>query len=204
MAGWCPPVAPHLYVDLHGHRTDLRRLSTFQWQLPASSVRTTRHTRRLAHGPLLFLLRPEASRHRGIQLSAETRLYVGHRTRSAFNLDRFCRLEAGAILLAGVVDGRVSPGKGVAFPGDVGADGLRLRAPDHGRSAWLEQFHVHAHRVEEGSGIHLEITWIQSDQSNHEGRCENRQFHWRIQPNNSMKRCLSGAFGTGSMNSSMS
>ena len=56
--------------------------------------------------------------------AAKTRVHDGHRTGSALRSDRLGDLEASAVLLAGMVDGRISLGALVALRRDVGHAGL--------------------------------------------------------------------------------
>ena len=71
----------------------------------------------------------------------------------AFDANGACCLEASAVVLAGVADGRISLGAAVAFPDHVGDAGVCLWPFGDGGPAWLEQFCLHVNGMEEGPGI---------------------------------------------------
>ncbi len=73
-----------------------------------------------------------------LQPAAETRLHVGHCIRRPFGVDRFCDLEASAVLLAGVADGRIPSGAIVAFSDHVGDARFCVWPSGDGGIAWLE------------------------------------------------------------------
>ena len=63
---------------------------------------------------------------------------IGDRAGRAVGADRAGGVEAGAVFLAGVADGRISLGAAVAFSDDVGDFGICVRASGDGASARLE------------------------------------------------------------------
>ena len=67
-----------------------------------------------------FFFGPEAGAARSLQPATETRLHNGDRAGRVIGADRVSDLEAGAVFVAGVADGRLSLGAVVAFRGDVG------------------------------------------------------------------------------------
>src|SRR5580704_18920472 len=111
----------------------------------------------MAHGAPLLLLRAEASHNRSLQSAPKISLLVRDRAGRVVRPHGPCRVEAGAVFLAGMDDGRIPPGAGVAFRRDVGNSLFLAGTSRDGRAAWLEEFHVHAHGMENRSGIHATL-----------------------------------------------
>src|SRR5215469_5027558 len=111
----------------------------------------------MANGAPLLFLRPQTANHGSLQPAAETRVYLRDWAGSALGADWLCNLEARAVLMVGVVDGRLSPGTVVAFPDHVGDVGVRVRTSGDGGPAWLEQLRLHVDGIEERPGIRLGV-----------------------------------------------
>src|SRR5208283_607871 len=62
-------------------------------------------------------------------------------------------LQAGAVLVAGVADGRISFRPHLAFPRDVRIPGLHSRPPHHGCPARMEQLLFHGDGMETRSRV---------------------------------------------------
>jgi len=91
----------------------------------------------MPRSPLLFL-RTQATGEGSLQPTAEACVHVRNRTGCTVGAYRFRGMEAGAVFLAGVDDGRLPLGAAVAFPGYVGDSGVCVWAFSNGNSAWLE------------------------------------------------------------------
>src|SRR5690242_19194495 len=102
----------------------------------------------MADGASLLFLRPQTPDQRSLQPAAEACLHFRNWFWGAFRSDWHCHLEARAVLVAGVVDGRLPFGTDVAFPGYVGDVGVRVRTFSDGGASWLEQFRVHVDGME--------------------------------------------------------
>jgi Prokaryotic cytochrome b561 len=100
-------------------------------------------------------LRPQTPDQGSLQPAAEACIHLRDWPGSAFGIDRHCNLEARAVFLAGVVDGRLPSGAAVAFPDHVGDAGVRVWAFGDGGASWLEQFRLHVDGMEKGPGIRL-------------------------------------------------
>ena len=156
LAGRGAAVASHLHVDLHRDRALLFRLPTFQRQLPAGFVYASRYSGRVADGSTLFFLWSEAAGSRSLQPSAEAGLHRGDRAGGALGSDRARGVEAGAVFLAGLDDGRIPLCAHLAFCGDVGDFVFCAGTSGDGDFAWMEQFRFHDHGLEERSGVLME------------------------------------------------
>src|SRR6266496_4421303 len=159
MAGRGAAVAPDVHVDLHRNRVSLSRLSSLQRKLSAGIVHAQRYSWGVADGEALLFLRPEARGARGLQPSTEACVYDGDRSGSAFGAHRARHLEAGAVFVAGVDDGRIPLGALVALRGDVGSFGIRAWTSGDGDLARLEQLCFDADGLEERSRV---LTWCDS------------------------------------------
>ena len=129
------------------------RLPDLQRKLQASALCTTRPAGRVADGAPLLLLRPQAADKGSLQPATEARVHLRDWARRAVGADRPRSLEAGAVFLAGVDDGRLPLGAAVAFPDHVGDAGVCVRTFGDGGPAWLEQLRLHVDGMEEGPGI---------------------------------------------------
>src|SRR5207237_474279 len=98
---------PDFYVDLCRQRPSLRGIPTLQRKLQTDFVCPARHSWRVADGAALFFLRAEAGGERGLQPPAETCVHLRHRARRFISADGDCDLEAGAVFMVGMDDGRV-------------------------------------------------------------------------------------------------
>ncbi len=117
---------------------------------PKGPIRAARYSRRLANGAPLFFLWPQACGEGSLQSTAKACLHLRFHTWCLVGSYGHRYLEAGAIFLAGVADGRLPLCPVVAFCGYVGAAGFRVRTFGHGGAARLEQFCFNVHRMEEG------------------------------------------------------
>ena len=138
MAGRCAAVAFDVHVDLHRDRGDLSRVSDFQRQLSAGVVYASRYSRRVADGEALFLFRAEAALREAYNPLQKQAYTTCDRAGRVVGADRAGGVEAGAVFVAGVADGRISLGAAVAFSDDVGDFGVCVRASGDGDAAWLE------------------------------------------------------------------
>ena len=153
MAGWRAAVAPYLHVDLHCYRFFLSGLPAFQRKLPAGFIYASRHSGRVADGSALFFLWSEATGSRSLQPAAEAGLHGRDRAGSSLGAYRACGVEACAVFLAGLDDGRISLRAHLAFRSNVGNFVFCAGASGDGDFAWLEQFCFHDHGLEERSGV---------------------------------------------------
>src|SRR5579863_3389085 len=138
MAGRWAPVAPYLYVDLSRDRAGLSWLSAFQRQLQAGSFCPARSTRRVAHGVPLFFLRTETTGNGSLQPAAEACLHVRNRAGCPVSSNRLSDMEACAVFLVGVDDGRFPSCSPMAFSDHVGDTRILVRTPGDGGPARLE------------------------------------------------------------------
>src|SRR5579872_5166550 len=157
VAGRRPAMAPHFHVDLYRDGPRLRRLPGLQRKLQASALCTTRPARSLANGAPLLLVRSEATCQRGLQPPTEARVHLCDCFGCAVGADGPRSLEAGAVFLAGVDDGRLPLGAALAFRDHVGDAGVCLRTFGDGGPAWLEQFRFHVNGMEEGPRISVGV-----------------------------------------------
>src|SRR5579872_1646790 len=157
VAGRRAPMAPHLHVDLSRDRPRLPRLRGLQRKVQASALRTTRPAGSVADGAPLLLLWSEAACERGLQPATEVRVHLCDCFGCAVSADRSRGLETGPVFLAGMDDGRLPLGAALAFPHHVGDAGVCFRTFGDGGPAWLEQFRLHVHGMEEGPGISIGV-----------------------------------------------
>jgi hypothetical protein len=113
-------------------------LSDVHLELSPGAVPAPRFARSLAHGALLLLLWTQAGCPRGLQSAAKTGVYVRAGSGGLVRVDRVCGVEAGAVFLAGLDDGRLPLGPDMAFCRDVGDFILPSGTPRHGSSSRLE------------------------------------------------------------------
>ena len=85
-----------------------------------------------------FFFGPKPMVPRSLQPAAETGVHVSSRPGCFVGADRTCGMEAGAVFLAGLDDGRLSLGPDLAFCRDVGDSVFPSRTPGHGGLARLE------------------------------------------------------------------
>src|SRR6266496_1843261 len=111
----------------------------------------------MADGAPLLLLRPQTANQGSLQPAAEARLHLCNWVGRALGADRPGNLEASAVFVAGVDDGRLPSGTVVAFPDHVGDVGVRAWAFGDGGPSWLEQLRLHVDGMEEGPGIRLGV-----------------------------------------------
>ena len=102
----------------------------------------------MANGAPLLLLRSETACEGGLQPATEARVHLCDCLGSTVGADGPRNLEAGAVFLVGVDDGRVPSGAPLAFPDHVGAPGVCFRTSGNGGPAWLEQFCLHVDGME--------------------------------------------------------
>src|SRR5208283_2523729 len=162
MAGRRAAMAPHLHVDLYRDRTAVYRLPDLQRKLQAGALCEARPAGRVADGAPLFPFRPQAADQGGLQPAPETCVHLCHCVGRAVSADGFRSMETGAVLVAGVDDGRLPLGTAVAFPDHVGDAGLRVRTSGDGGAPWLEQLRLHFDRMEEGPGIPIRIVTVRN------------------------------------------
>src|SRR5208283_1635708 len=100
-----------------------------------------------------FLFGTQADRWRRLQSPAKARLHCHHFPRCGLDPDRPGALQADAVLVAGVADGRISSRPYLAFRGNVRIPGLYSRPPYHGCPARMEQLLFHGDGMEARSRI---------------------------------------------------
>src|SRR5512144_385960 len=111
----------------------------------------------MADGAPLLFLRPQTANQGSLQPAAKARIHLRDWPGSALGVDGGCHLEARAVFLAGVVDGRLPSGTLVAFPDHVGDVGVCVWAFGDGGASWLEQLRLHVDGMEKGPGIRLGV-----------------------------------------------
>src|ERR1041385_5350627 len=107
VAGWSVAVALHLHVDLRRDGADLPHLSDRERTLEASAVHAEGPSWCLADSASLLPLRPQARIEAALQSAAEASVYVYHLLRRRFHFDRIGDVQAGAIRMARLDDGRI-------------------------------------------------------------------------------------------------
>src|SRR5690349_2277190 len=68
-------------------------------------------------------------------------------------------MEAGAVLVVGSADGRLSLGAHLALCRDVGYCGFHFWPPGYGRAAWMGEFPIYAHGLEKQPRIYAPLIY---------------------------------------------
>src|SRR5437016_2473934 len=145
-------MALHLHVDLRRDRRDLPDLSDRERTLQTGVVHAQRHPWGVADGATLLLVRTQTGVEGTLQSAAEARIYLDRRLRRGLDSHWLGDVQAGAIRVAWLDNGRLRSRAAVALPRALRFPVLHSRTPHHGAGSRLEQLRGDADGLEEEPG----------------------------------------------------